>query len=76
MTDHVGTRFLQEPHPPRMTEESAARRQARMDPSPPNLFEQLDKLRPFVEVRSVGQRIYTELIAKESVLNDQLQHSL
>ena len=31
-----------------------ARRQARMDPSPPNLFEQLDKLRSFVEVCSLS----------------------
>ncbi|XP_034144562.1 neurobeachin-like protein 2 isoform X2 [Esox lucius] len=42
--------LLKEPHPPRMSAESASRRQARMDTLPPNLFEQLDKLRSFVEV--------------------------
>lgn len=42
---------LQEPHPPRMSAQTASRRQARIDTLPPNLFEQLDKLRPFVEVR-------------------------
>uniref|UniRef100_A0A4W4FS75 Neurobeachin-like protein 2 n=1 Tax=Electrophorus electricus TaxID=8005 RepID=A0A4W4FS75_ELEEL len=44
--------LLREPHPPRMTAETASRRQARIDTLPPNLFEQLDKLRPFVEVVS------------------------
>uniref|UniRef100_A0A6Q2YDW2 Neurobeachin-like protein 2 n=1 Tax=Esox lucius TaxID=8010 RepID=A0A6Q2YDW2_ESOLU len=43
--------LLKEPHPPRMSAESASRRQARMDTLPPNLFEQLDKLRSFVEVK-------------------------
>uniref|UniRef100_A0AAZ3S133 Neurobeachin-like protein 2 n=1 Tax=Oncorhynchus tshawytscha TaxID=74940 RepID=A0AAZ3S133_ONCTS len=41
--------LLKEPHPPRMSSENASRRQARMDTLPPNLFEQLDKLRPFKE---------------------------
>lgn len=40
----------QEPHPPRMSAENAVRRQARLDTMPPNIFEQLSKLRPFVEV--------------------------
>ncbi|KAJ8004840.1 hypothetical protein DPEC_G00140480 [Dallia pectoralis] len=42
--------LLKEPHPPRMSAQSASRRQSRIDTLPPNLFEQLDKLRPFVEV--------------------------
>ncbi|KAJ0000349.1 hypothetical protein NQD34_012191 [Periophthalmus magnuspinnatus] len=42
--------LLKEPHPPRMSAENAARRQVRLDTLPPNIFEQLDKLRPFVEV--------------------------
>uniref|UniRef100_A0AAY4CT28 Neurobeachin-like protein 2 n=1 Tax=Denticeps clupeoides TaxID=299321 RepID=A0AAY4CT28_9TELE len=46
--------LLKEPHPPRMSAENASRRQARMDTLPPNLFDQLDKLRPFVEVVSDG----------------------
>lgn len=41
---------LQEPHPPRMSAENATRRQARLDTVPLNIFEQLQKLRPFVEV--------------------------
>ena len=41
---------IQEPHPLRMTAENAARRQARLDTLPPNIFENLNKLRPFVEV--------------------------
>uniref|UniRef100_A0A8C4ZPY9 Neurobeachin-like 2 n=1 Tax=Gadus morhua TaxID=8049 RepID=A0A8C4ZPY9_GADMO len=57
MINHFGQtpcQLLKEPHPQRMTEENVARRQARMDPSPPNLFEQLDKLRSFVEVCSLS----------------------
>ncbi|XP_036393977.1 neurobeachin-like protein 2 isoform X2 [Megalops cyprinoides] len=46
--------LLKEPHPPRMSAESASRRQARMDTLPPNLFEQLNKLKAFVEVVSDG----------------------
>lgn len=42
----------QEPHPPRMSAENAVRRHARLDTVPPNIFEQLKKLRPFVEVSS------------------------
>lgn len=40
----------QEPHPPRISAENAVRRQARLDNVPLNIFEQLTKLRPFVEV--------------------------
>lgn len=40
----------QEPHPARMSADNAMRRQARLDTMPPNIFEQLTKLRPFVEV--------------------------
>lgn len=40
----------QEPHPLRMSAENATRRQARLDTMPLNIFEQLTKLRPFVEV--------------------------
>ncbi|XP_063076336.1 neurobeachin-like protein 2 isoform X2 [Engraulis encrasicolus] len=46
--------LLKEPHPPRMSLQSSSRRLARLDTLPPNLFEQLDKLRPFVEVVSDG----------------------
>uniref|UniRef100_W5LAM4 Neurobeachin like 2 n=1 Tax=Astyanax mexicanus TaxID=7994 RepID=W5LAM4_ASTMX len=37
--------LLKEAHPPRMSAENASRRQSRIDTLPPNLFEQLDKLR-------------------------------
>ncbi|XP_026225786.1 neurobeachin-like protein 2 isoform X2 [Anabas testudineus] len=46
--------LLKEPHPPRMSAENVSRRQARLDTLPPNIFEQLKKLRPFVEVVSDG----------------------
>ncbi|MBN3300810.1 NBEL2 protein, partial [Amia calva] len=46
--------LLKEPHPPRMSTETASRRQARMDTLPPNLFEHLNKLKAFVEVVSDG----------------------
>ncbi|KAJ8290724.1 hypothetical protein GJAV_G00016740 [Gymnothorax javanicus] len=46
--------LLKEPHPPRMTAQNAARRLARMDTQPPNLFEHLSKLKAFVEVVSDG----------------------
>lgn len=42
----------QEPHPARMSADHAMRRQARLDTMPPNIFEQLTKLRPFLEVGS------------------------
>ena len=44
----------QEPHPPRMSAENATRRQVRLDTIPLNIFEQLNKLRPFVEVSFVS----------------------
>ncbi|XP_069051092.1 neurobeachin-like protein 2 [Lepisosteus oculatus] len=46
--------LLKEPHPPRMSAQSASRRQARLDTLPPNLFEHLGKLKAFVEVVSDG----------------------
>ncbi|XP_051574482.1 neurobeachin-like protein 2 isoform X2 [Myxocyprinus asiaticus] len=46
--------LLKEPHPPRMSAENAFRRQARLDLLPPNLFDQLNKLRSFKEVVSDG----------------------
>ncbi|XP_061093012.1 neurobeachin-like protein 2 isoform X2 [Conger conger] len=46
--------LLKEPHPPRMSAENAARRQARMDTLPPNLFEHLSKHKAFMEVVSDG----------------------
>ncbi|XP_057195455.1 neurobeachin-like protein 2 isoform X2 [Triplophysa rosa] len=46
--------LLKEPHPTRMSAENAFRRQARLDVLPPNLFDQLNKLRSFKEVVSDG----------------------
>uniref|UniRef100_A0A8C1UJ32 Neurobeachin-like protein 2 n=1 Tax=Cyprinus carpio TaxID=7962 RepID=A0A8C1UJ32_CYPCA len=46
--------LLKEPHPPRMSAENAFRRQARLDILPPNLFDQLTKLRSFKEVVNDG----------------------
>uniref|UniRef100_A0A671PKV5 Neurobeachin-like protein 2 n=1 Tax=Sinocyclocheilus anshuiensis TaxID=1608454 RepID=A0A671PKV5_9TELE len=46
--------LLKEPHPPRMSAENAFRRNARLDILPPNLFDQLSKLRSFKEVVSDG----------------------
>ncbi|XP_055065658.2 neurobeachin-like protein 2 isoform X2 [Misgurnus anguillicaudatus] len=46
--------LLKEPHPPRMSAENAFRRQSRLEVLPPNLFDQLDKLRSFKEVVSDG----------------------
>ncbi|KAK4826633.1 hypothetical protein QYF61_010561 [Mycteria americana] len=44
---------LQEPHPARLSAESAARRLARLDTRSPNVFENLDQLKSFfVEVRT------------------------
>ncbi|XP_049440391.1 neurobeachin-like protein 2 isoform X2 [Epinephelus fuscoguttatus] len=56
--------LLKEPHPPRMSAENAARRQARLDTLPPNIFEQLDKLRPFVEVVSDGLPLVQAVVPK------------
>ncbi|XP_047454573.1 neurobeachin-like protein 2 isoform X2 [Mugil cephalus] len=56
--------LLKEPHPPRMSAENAARRQARLDTLPPNIFEQLKKLRPFVEVVSDGLSLVQAVVPK------------
>uniref|UniRef100_A0AAR2J8B1 Neurobeachin-like protein 2 n=1 Tax=Pygocentrus nattereri TaxID=42514 RepID=A0AAR2J8B1_PYGNA len=56
--------LLKEPHPPRMSAENASRRQARIDTLPPNLFEQLDKLRPFVEVVSDGNPLVQAVVPR------------
>lgn len=49
---HLSRLIHQEPHPARMSADNAVRRQARLDTMPPNIFEQLTKLRPFLEVGS------------------------
>ncbi|XP_055019301.1 neurobeachin-like protein 2 isoform X2 [Boleophthalmus pectinirostris] len=56
--------LLKEPHPPRMSAENAARRQVRLETLPPNIFEQLDKLRPFVEVVSDGHALVHAVVPK------------
>uniref|UniRef100_A0A3Q1F1J1 Neurobeachin-like protein 2 n=1 Tax=Acanthochromis polyacanthus TaxID=80966 RepID=A0A3Q1F1J1_9TELE len=56
--------LLKEPHPTRMSAENAARRLARLDTLPPNLFEQLQKLRPFVEVVSDGLPLVQAVVPK------------
>ncbi|XP_069552207.1 neurobeachin-like protein 2 isoform X1 [Brachyistius frenatus] len=56
--------LLKEPHPPRMSAENATRRQARLDTTPPNIFEQLNKLRPFVEVVSDGVPLVQAVVPK------------
>ncbi|XP_034730693.1 neurobeachin-like protein 2 isoform X1 [Etheostoma cragini] len=56
--------LLKEPHPPRMSAENAVRRQARLDTLPLNIFEQLDKLRPFVEVVSDGLPLVQAVVPK------------
>ncbi|KAM9851975.1 neurobeachin-like protein 2 [Aulostomus maculatus] len=56
--------LLKEPHPPRMSAESAARRQARMDTLPLTIFDHLDKLRPFVEVVSDGLALIQAVVPK------------
>uniref|UniRef100_A0A4W5RKL2 Neurobeachin-like protein 2 n=2 Tax=Hucho hucho TaxID=62062 RepID=A0A4W5RKL2_9TELE len=56
--------LLKEPHPPRMSSENASRRQARMDTLPPNLFEQLDKLRPFKEVVYDGRPLVQAVVPR------------
>ncbi|CAL8247132.1 unnamed protein product [Lota lota] len=78
MINHFGQtpcQLLKEPHPQRMTEESVARRQARMDPSPPNLFEQLDKLRSFVEVVSDGTPLVQAVVPKNQTRSFIIQGS-
>uniref|UniRef100_A0A8C9XVM0 Neurobeachin-like protein 2 n=1 Tax=Sander lucioperca TaxID=283035 RepID=A0A8C9XVM0_SANLU len=56
--------LLKEPHPPRMSAENAVRRQARLDTLPLNIFEQLNKLRPFVEVVSDGLPLVQAVVPK------------
>ncbi|XP_078109197.1 neurobeachin-like protein 2 isoform X2 [Sander vitreus] len=56
--------LLKEPHPPRMSAENAVRRQARLDTLPLNIFEQLKKLRPFVEVVSDGLPLVQAVVPK------------
>ncbi|XP_030014461.1 neurobeachin-like protein 2 isoform X2 [Sphaeramia orbicularis] len=56
--------LLKEPHPPRMSAENAARRQSRLDTVPPNIFEQLSKLRSFVEVVSDGLPLVQAVVPK------------
>ncbi|KAB5586981.1 hypothetical protein PHYPO_G00007710 [Pangasianodon hypophthalmus] len=56
--------LLKEPHPPRMLAQSASRRQARIDTLPPNLFEHLDKLRPFVEVVNDGVPLVQAMVPR------------
>uniref|UniRef100_A0A8P4K618 Neurobeachin-like protein 2 n=1 Tax=Dicentrarchus labrax TaxID=13489 RepID=A0A8P4K618_DICLA len=56
--------LLKEPHPPRMSAENATRRQVRLDTMPLNIFEQLKKLRPFVEVVSDGLPLVQAVVPK------------
>ncbi|XP_026148843.1 neurobeachin-like protein 2 isoform X3 [Mastacembelus armatus] len=56
--------LLKDPHPPRMSAENAARRQARLDIVPPNIFEHLTKLRPFVEVVCDGLPLVQAVVPK------------
>ncbi|XP_060726425.1 neurobeachin-like protein 2 isoform X5 [Tachysurus vachellii] len=56
--------LLKEPHPPRMLAQSASRRQARINSLPPNLFEHLDKLRPFLEVVNDGVPLVQAIVPR------------
>ncbi|XP_052002928.1 neurobeachin-like protein 2 isoform X2 [Xyrauchen texanus] len=56
--------LLKEPHPPRMSAENAFRRQARLDLLPPNLFDQLNKLRSFKEVVSDGLPLVQAMVPR------------
>ncbi|XP_058503253.1 neurobeachin-like protein 2 isoform X2 [Solea solea] len=56
--------LLKEPHPPRMSAENAARRQVRLDTVPQNIFEEIQKLRPFVEVVSDGLPLVQAVVPK------------
>ncbi|CAB1427709.1 unnamed protein product [Pleuronectes platessa] len=56
--------LLKEPHPTRMSAENAARRLARLDTVPPNIFEELKKLRPFVEVVCDGLPLVQAVVPK------------
>ncbi|XP_076009798.1 neurobeachin-like protein 2 isoform X2 [Genypterus blacodes] len=67
--------LLKEPHPTRMSAENAARRQARMDAVSPNIFEQLKKLRPFVEVVSDGLPLVQAVVPKSQTRSFIIQGS-
>ncbi|KAI4885569.1 hypothetical protein NFI96_016863, partial [Prochilodus magdalenae] len=67
--------LLKEPHPPRMSAENASRRQARIDTLPPNLFEHLDKLRPFVEVVSDGVPLVQAVVPRNQTRSFIIQGS-
>uniref|UniRef100_A0AAX7TS96 Neurobeachin-like protein 2 n=1 Tax=Astatotilapia calliptera TaxID=8154 RepID=A0AAX7TS96_ASTCA len=56
--------LLKEPHPPRMSAENASRRQARLDTLPLNIFEHIQKLRPFKEVVSDGFPVVQAVVPK------------
>ncbi|OXB73991.1 UNVERIFIED_CONTAM: hypothetical protein H355_008850 [Colinus virginianus] len=57
--------LLKEPHPARMSAESAARRLARLDTRPPNVFENLDQLKSFfVEGISDGVSLVQAVVPK------------
>ncbi|CAL1611255.1 unnamed protein product [Knipowitschia caucasica] len=56
--------LLKEPHPPRISAENAARRQARLETLPLNIFDHLDKLRPFKEVVSDGHALVHAVVPK------------
>nr|XP_020468355.1 neurobeachin-like protein 2 [Monopterus albus] len=67
--------LLKEPHPPRMSAENAARRQARIDTVPLNIFEQLTKLRPFVEVVSDDLPLVQAVVPKSQARSFIIQGS-
>ncbi|KAL2102018.1 hypothetical protein ACEWY4_003779 [Coilia grayii] len=67
--------LLKEPHPPRMSAQSASRRLARLDTLPANLFEQLDKLRPFVEVVSDGLPLVQAVVPRNQTRSFIIQGS-
>ncbi|XP_017281990.1 neurobeachin-like protein 2 isoform X2 [Kryptolebias marmoratus] len=56
--------LLKEPHPPRMTAQNVSRRLSRLDTLPANIFENLNKLRPFMEVVSDGLPLVQALVPK------------
>ncbi|XP_018596219.2 neurobeachin-like protein 2 isoform X1 [Scleropages formosus] len=56
--------LLKEPHPPRMSAQSASRRQSRIDTLPPNLFEKLTKLKAFMEVVSDGVALVQAVVPR------------
>uniref|UniRef100_A0A3P8V3W9 Neurobeachin-like protein 2 n=1 Tax=Cynoglossus semilaevis TaxID=244447 RepID=A0A3P8V3W9_CYNSE len=56
--------LLKEAHPPRMTAENAERRLVRLDTMPLNIFEDLKKLRPFVEVLCDGLALVQAVVPK------------